>query len=106
MYIADIGAENAYEKIYPKGSDGFDYIIHTASPVTFHVEDLQSGLIDPTIRPAQQRRGGLDFLRRHERCWKGLHRGELESCKLAHHQSSSIALAECFVSKLTFLGHR
>lgn len=50
MYIPDISAERAYEKVYPKGGDGFDYIIHTASPVDFHVTDLQSGLIHPAIQ--------------------------------------------------------
>lgn len=50
VYIADIAAEDAYEKIYSQGDEGFDYIIHTASPVTFQVQDVKKDLIDPAVR--------------------------------------------------------
>lgn len=49
VYIADIAAQNAYEVMYPQGDEGFDYIVHTASPVTFHVQDVKKDLIDPAV---------------------------------------------------------
>jgi nucleoside-diphosphate-sugar epimerase len=48
VYIADIGAANAYDEAFKTGP--FDYIIHNASPVDFTVTDLQGQMIDPAVK--------------------------------------------------------
>jgi nucleoside-diphosphate-sugar epimerase len=48
VYIADIGAANAYDEAFRTGP--FDYIIHNASPVDFTVTDLQGQMIDPAVK--------------------------------------------------------
>jgi hypothetical protein len=50
VYIADLGSPNAFDEVFTSSADGFDYIIHTASPVTFTVKDVQKDLIDPAVQ--------------------------------------------------------
>ena len=50
VFIPDVGAPNAFDKVFSSAVDGFDYIIHTASPVTFSVKDVQKDLIDPAVQ--------------------------------------------------------
>jgi hypothetical protein len=48
--IADIAEDGAFEEVFKHEGRGFDYIIHTASPVNFSVTDFQKDLIDPAIK--------------------------------------------------------
>lgn len=50
VYIADIAAPGAFIEIFKSEKTGFDYIIHTASPVTFSVNDVKKDLIDPAVQ--------------------------------------------------------
>ena len=49
IYIPDIGAHDAFNKVFENQEGEFDYVIHTASPVNFSVKDLQKELIDPAV---------------------------------------------------------
>jgi hypothetical protein len=48
-YVADIAVHGAFEAVFTKADQTFDYIIHTASPVSFEVTDFQKELIDPAV---------------------------------------------------------
>jgi hypothetical protein len=48
--IADIAVDGAFDEVFKQEKTGFDYIIHTASPVNFSVTDFQKDLIDPAVR--------------------------------------------------------
>jgi hypothetical protein len=50
VFTADIRTPNAFDEVFKSDADGFDYIIHTASPVTFSVQDVQKDLIDPAVQ--------------------------------------------------------
>ena len=50
VYVADIAAPGAFDEILKSEKIGFDYIIHTASPVNFAVDDVKKDLIDPAVR--------------------------------------------------------
>jgi nucleoside-diphosphate-sugar epimerase len=54
VFIPDVGAPNAFDEVFNSATDGFDYIIHTASPVTFAVKDIQRDLIDPAVQGYQK----------------------------------------------------
>ena len=45
-FVSDLTAPNAFDKLFDKP---YDYIVHTASPVTFKVNDIQKDLIDPAV---------------------------------------------------------
>ncbi|KND89016.1 putative uncharacterized oxidoreductase [Tolypocladium ophioglossoides CBS 100239] len=45
-FVPDVSTLNAYDKLFDKP---YDFIIHTASPVTFKVDDIQKDLIDPAV---------------------------------------------------------
>ena len=47
--IPDVAAHDAFNKVFENQEGGFDYVIHTASPVNFSVKDLQTELIDPAV---------------------------------------------------------
>ena len=47
--IPDVAAHDAFNKVFESQGGGFDYVIHTASPVNFSVKDLQTELIDPAV---------------------------------------------------------
>ncbi|KAM3086289.1 hypothetical protein ACMFMG_000425 [Clarireedia jacksonii] len=49
--VPDIAAPGAFNEVLAAEAekDGFDYIIHTASPVTFTVKDVKKDLIDPAV---------------------------------------------------------
>lgn len=49
VYIPDVAAQGAFNKVFEDQKVGFDYIIHTASPVNFSAKDLQKELIDPAV---------------------------------------------------------
>lgn len=49
IYIPDVAAHDAFNKVFENQERGFDYVIHTASPVNFSVKDLQTELIDPAV---------------------------------------------------------
>lgn len=46
-YVTDIAASDAFENSFKKYGESLDFIIHTASPFTFEVKDVQKDLIDP-----------------------------------------------------------
>lgn len=50
VFITDIAADEAFDDVFKQEKEGFDYIIHTASPVNFTVTDFQKDLIDPAVR--------------------------------------------------------
>jgi len=50
VYVADIAAPGAFDEVFKSDQVGFDYIIHTASPVSFSVDDVKKDLIDPAVR--------------------------------------------------------
>ena len=43
-------AEGVWDTVFQSEKDGFDYIIHTASPVNFKATDIQKELIDPAVQ--------------------------------------------------------
>ena len=45
-FVPELTAPNAFDKLFDKP---YDFIIHTASPVTFTVNDIQKDLIDPAV---------------------------------------------------------
>jgi hypothetical protein len=47
--VSDITVDGAFDDVFRNEKEGFDYIIHTASPLTFKVEDIQKELIDPAV---------------------------------------------------------
>ncbi|XBW36592.1 hypothetical protein QEN19_002164 [Hanseniaspora menglaensis] len=47
VYVKDISDKNAFDESFEKYGSSFDYVIHTASPVTFEVADIQKDLITP-----------------------------------------------------------
>ena len=48
--IRDIVTPHAFDEVFKQNKHGFDYIIHTASPVKFDVTDFQKDLIDPAVQ--------------------------------------------------------
>jgi hypothetical protein len=50
VYVADIAAPGAFDEVFTSQKVGFDYIIHTASPVNFAVNDVKKDLIDPAVK--------------------------------------------------------
>jgi nucleoside-diphosphate-sugar epimerase len=50
VYVADIAAPGAFDEVFTSEKVGFDYIIHTASPVSFAVNDVKKDLIDPAVQ--------------------------------------------------------
>ena len=49
VYVQDIVAPGAFDEVIESEEIEFDYIIHTASPVSFSVDDVKKDLIDPAI---------------------------------------------------------
>ncbi|TVY78155.1 putative uncharacterized oxidoreductase [Lachnellula suecica] len=49
VYIPDVAAPGAFDEVFKAEKNGFDYIIHTASPVTFDVSDVKKDLIEPAV---------------------------------------------------------
>lgn len=50
VFVTDIAVDGAFDDVFKQDEEGFDYIIHTASPVNFTVTDFQKDLIDPAVR--------------------------------------------------------
>ena len=50
VYVTDINVDGAFDDVFASADGEFDYIIHTASPVSFNVKDAQKDLIDPAVR--------------------------------------------------------
>ena len=50
VYVADIAAQGALDKVFETEVEGFDYIIHTASPVNFKATDIQKDVIEPAVK--------------------------------------------------------
>ena len=50
VYIPDIATHDAFNEVFEAQEHGFDYVIHTASPINFSVKDLQTELIDPAVQ--------------------------------------------------------
>jgi hypothetical protein len=48
--VTDIATEGAFDDVVKHEKTGFDYIIHTASPVNFSITDFQKDLIDPAVK--------------------------------------------------------
>jgi len=47
VFVKDVALPHAFDEVFRQEKNGFDYIIHTASPVNFSVADFQKDLIDP-----------------------------------------------------------
>ena len=48
-FVSDIAKPGAFDEAIKAEKIGFDYIIHTASPVSFAVNDVKKDLIDPAV---------------------------------------------------------
>ena len=52
-YVPELTATNAFDGVFEKAMEdggGFDYVIHTASPVTFVVQDVERDLVEPAVK--------------------------------------------------------
>ena len=49
-YVKNIAEDNAFRAVFKKHYDQLDYIVHTASPVNFAVDDIEKDLIDPAVK--------------------------------------------------------
>ena len=51
-YVPELTATNAFDEVFEKVTKdgGFDYVIHTASPVTFVVQDVERDLVEPAVK--------------------------------------------------------
>lgn len=51
-YVPELTATNAFDEVFEKVTEdgGFDYVIHTASPVTFVVQDVERDLVEPAVK--------------------------------------------------------
>jgi hypothetical protein len=49
-YVADLTQKGAFDHIFANATQPFDYVMHTASPVNFSVEDIERDLIEPAIQ--------------------------------------------------------
>ena len=45
-FVPELTAPNAFDKLF---DEPYDFIIHTASPVVFKVDDVQKDLINPAV---------------------------------------------------------
>lgn len=45
--VADFTSEKPFDQLFRDAKTPFNYVIHTASPVTFSVEDIQKEMIEP-----------------------------------------------------------
>ena len=50
VYVPDFTAPGAFDEAIKQEEGGLGYVIHTASPVTFSVNDIQKDLIDPAVQ--------------------------------------------------------
>ncbi|KFZ25465.1 hypothetical protein V502_00069 [Pseudogymnoascus sp. VKM F-4520 (FW-2644)] len=50
VYIPDFTVPGAFDEAIKQENEGLSYIIHTASPVTFDISDIQGQLIDPAVK--------------------------------------------------------
>jgi hypothetical protein len=50
VYVPDIAIPGALDEMFKTEKNGFDYIIHTASPVKFAVNEVKKDLLDPSIQ--------------------------------------------------------
>lgn len=46
-FVPDLTAPNAFDELFDKS---YNFILHTASPVAFKVDDIQKDLIDPAVQ--------------------------------------------------------
>lgn len=49
-YVTDLTRKDAFYGVFKNASQPFDYVIHTASPMTFSVQDIENDLIEPAIQ--------------------------------------------------------
>ncbi|CCH60145.1 hypothetical protein TBLA_0C03420 [Henningerozyma blattae CBS 6284] len=47
--VPDISVEGAFDKVLEKNAKDIKYVLHTASPVVFEVEDLLRDIVDPAV---------------------------------------------------------
>ena len=47
LYVSDMRNSDAFIHAFDKAHD---FVIHTASPVTFEVRDIQKDLVDPAVQ--------------------------------------------------------
>jgi hypothetical protein len=45
--VADFTSEKPFDHLFHDSKTPFNYVIHTASPVSFSVEDIQKEMIEP-----------------------------------------------------------
>lgn len=50
VYVPDFTAPGAFDEAIKQEEDSLDYVIHTASPVSFSIKDIQKDLLDPAIQ--------------------------------------------------------
>ena len=50
VYVPDIAVELAFDDVFKNAKAPFNYVIHTASPVHFNVQDLKKEIVDPAVQ--------------------------------------------------------
>lgn len=50
VYIPDFSVADAFDEAIKQEKGRLDYVIHTASPVTADIVDIQRELIDPAVK--------------------------------------------------------
>lgn len=48
--VADFTSGKPFDELFINSKAAFTHIIHTASPLNFHVEDIQKEMIEPAVR--------------------------------------------------------
>jgi len=48
--VADFTSAKPFDELFINSKAPFTYIIHTASPLNFRVEDIQKEMIEPAVR--------------------------------------------------------
>ncbi|KAI9934613.1 hypothetical protein ASPWEDRAFT_71380 [Aspergillus wentii DTO 134E9] len=48
--VADFTSEKPFDELFRNTKQPFNYVIHTASPLTFAVEDLRKEMIEPAVK--------------------------------------------------------
>lgn len=47
VLVEDFTVESPFDRVFQNARAPFDYIIHTASPLRFHVSDIRKEMIEP-----------------------------------------------------------
>jgi hypothetical protein len=47
--VADFTTSKPFDHLFQNAKAPFNYVIHTASPVTFQVSDIQKEMVEPAV---------------------------------------------------------